>query len=128
MRLLLDTHALLWWLLDDPKLPPRCADWLRDRSNDVAISPVSAYELQFKARKGLLHGIDGLIEELPAPADQEGFTFLPLLWAHAVAAADFPLPHRDPFDRLLGAQAMTDGYELLSINAAFDGLGVPRVL
>lgn len=101
MRLLLDTHALLWWLLDDPKLPPRCVEWLQDRANMVAISPVSAYELRFKALKGLLHGVEDLIEGVPEFAVREGFTILPLTWKHAQAAAALPLPHRDPFDRLL---------------------------
>ena len=127
MRLLLDTHALLWWLLDDPKLPPRCAAWLQDRANDVAISPVSAYELRFKARKGLLHGVEDLIEDVPAFAAREGFVILPLSWSHTLAAGALPLPHRDPFDRLLAGQALVEGYDLLSVDVAFDRLGVTRV-
>ena len=127
MRLLLDTHALLWWLPDDPKLPPRCAAWLQDRANDVAISPVSAYELRFKARIGLLHGVEDLIENVPAFAAREGFAILPLSWTHALAAGALPLPHRDPFDRLLAGQALVEGCDLLSIAVAFDGPGLSRV-
>jgi hypothetical protein len=127
MRLLLDTHALLWWLTNSPRLPARCAARIEDRANDVAISPVSAYEMRFKANKGLLPVSDALLADVPRIAAQEGFTLLPLTWQHALAAGALPLPHRDPFDRLLAAQALTEGYALLSVDPALDGLGVTRV-
>jgi PIN domain nuclease of toxin-antitoxin system len=113
--------------LDDPKLPPRCVALLQDRANIVAISPVSAYELRFKALKDLLQGVEDLIEGVPEFAMREGFTLLPLTWKHAQAAAALPLPHREPFDRLLAGQAIVEGYDLLSVDAALDGLGVSRV-
>ncbi len=127
MRLLLDTHALLWWVTDDPKLPARCTARIEDRANTVAISPVSAYELRFKAQKGLLlSGID-VVAEIEQIAAAAGLQFLPLTWHHALAAGALPLPHRDPFDRLLAAQAIIDGYAVLSVDAALDGLGAARV-
>ena len=127
MRLLLDTHVLLWWVTDDPKLPDRCAAWIEDKSHDVAISPVSAYEIRFKAQKGLLpHGM-AAIEEIERVADQAGFGSLPLTWSHAIAAAALPLPHRDPFDRLLAGQAIIEGYSILSADTAFDTLAAPRM-
>jgi PIN domain nuclease of toxin-antitoxin system len=127
MRLLLDTHTLLWWLTNNPRLPARCAAWIEDRANDVAISPVSAYEMRFKANKGLLPVGDALLADVPRIAAREGFTLLPLTWHHALAAGALPLPHRDPFDRLLAAQAILDGYAVLSVDTALDGLGVARI-
>jgi PIN domain nuclease of toxin-antitoxin system len=127
LRLLLDTHALLWWLIDDPKLPRRTAGWIDDRANEIAISPISAYELRFKASKGLLPGGDALAAEIGHMAELAGFAILPVTLEHAVAAGALPLPHRDPFDRLLAAQAILDGYTMLSVDIAFDGLGVTRM-
>ncbi|MSP03488.1 MAG: type II toxin-antitoxin system VapC family toxin [Acetobacteraceae bacterium] len=127
MRLLLDTHVLLWWVTDDRKLPRPCAAWIEDRANDIAISPVSAYEIRFKALKGLLPHGEAAIEAIGRVAEQAGFVSLPLTWAHALAAGALPLPHRDPFDRLLAGQAIVDGYTLLAADAAFDTLGAPRV-
>jgi PIN domain nuclease of toxin-antitoxin system len=127
LRLLLDTHALLWWLTDDPKLPVRTGRWIDDRANDIAVSPVSAYELRFKALKGLLPGGDVLAAEIGRMAELAGFAILKLTLEHATVAGGLPLPHRDPFDRLLAAQAILDGYTMLSTDLAFDGLGVPRI-
>jgi PIN domain nuclease of toxin-antitoxin system len=127
MRLLLDTHVLLWWVTDDPKLPRRCVALIEDQANDIAISPVSAYEIRFKTLKGLLpHGEPALIE-ITRIAETAGFSFLPLTCTHAEAAGALPLPHRDPFDRLLAAQAIVEGYDVLSAEMAFDGLGVARI-
>ena len=118
---------LLWWVTDDRKLPGQCADWIEDRSHDIAISPVSANEIRFKALKGLLPHGEAAIEAIGRVAEQAGFVLLPLIWPHALAAGALPLPHRDPFDRLLAGQAIAEGYALLSADAAFDALGVPRV-
>jgi PIN domain nuclease of toxin-antitoxin system len=126
VRLLLDTHVLLWWLTDDPKLPARCAELIEDPTNDVAISPVSGYELRFKATKGLLPGGDALAADIGPMAERSGIAVLPLTLAHALLAGALPLPHRDPFDRLLAAQAQLAGYVMLSADAAFDGLGTQR--
>lgn len=127
MRLLLDTHALLWWVTDDPKLPVRCMERIEDPGNAVAISPVSAYELRFKAAKGLLLSSIDVVAEIEQVAAAAGMAFLPLTWHHALAAGALPLPHRDPFDRLLAAQALIEGYTLLSVDPALDGLGAKRV-
>jgi PIN domain nuclease of toxin-antitoxin system len=64
LRLLLDTHALLWWLTDNPKLPVLTGRWIDDQANEIAVSPVSTYELRFKALKGLLPGGDMLAMEI----------------------------------------------------------------
>lgn len=127
MRLLLDTHVLLWWLAGDPKLPPRAGDWIEDRANQIAISSISGYELRFKALKGLLPGGDILAAEISRVAEVADFTILPLTLEDALVAGALPLPHRDPFDRLLAAQAITNRYTMLSADEAFDGLGAPRI-
>jgi PIN domain nuclease of toxin-antitoxin system len=127
LRLKLDTHTLLWWLTDDPKLPARVAEWIEDPASEIAISPISAYELRFKALKGLFPGGDVLAADLPRVAAQAGFAIANVTIAHAIVAGALPLPHRDPFDRLLAAQAKIEGFAMLSIDAAFDGLGVSRV-
>jgi PIN domain nuclease of toxin-antitoxin system len=127
MRLLLDTHVLLWWVTDDTKLPRQCAAWIEDRGNDIAISAVSAYEIRFKSLKGLLPRGEAAVAQLTLLASQAGFVSLPLTWPHAIAAGALPLPHRDPFDRLLAGQAIIEGYALLSADPAFDTLGAPRL-
>jgi PIN domain nuclease of toxin-antitoxin system len=127
MRLLLDTHVLLWWVTDDPKLPHKCADLVENKTHDIAISPISAYEIRFKALKGLLPHGEAAIEDIARVASQAGFTSLPLTWSHAITAGTLPLPHRDPFDRLLAGQAITEGYSILSADSAFDALGATRV-
>lgn len=126
MKLLLDTHVLLWWMIDDPKLPAHCAAWIEDRGNDIVVSPLSAYELRFKATKGLLPGGDALAADIGALADRAGFAILALSLDHALIAGALPMPHRDPFDRLLAAQAIVEGYMSLSSDEALDSLGVER--
>ncbi len=127
MRLLLDTHALLWWLMDDAKLPARCAAWIEDLANDVAVSPVSAYELGFKATKGLFPGGNELAAAIGPTAEKAGISILNVTLDHALRAGSLPLPHRDPFDRLLAVQAIIGDYAILSIDEAFDSLGAQRV-
>jgi PIN domain nuclease of toxin-antitoxin system len=127
VRLLLDTHILLWWVTDDPKLPTRCAGWIEDRANDIAISAVSAYEIRFKAMKGLLPHGETAIAEIARIAEAAAFTFLPLTWAHTLVAGALPLPHRDPFDRMLVGQAIVEDYKLLSADGALDSLGPIRI-
>lgn len=126
MRLLLDTHALLWWMVDDPKLPERCVGWIEDRANEGAVSPLSAYEIRFKANKGLLPGGEALAADIGQVAERAGFGILPLTLEHALLAGALPLPHRDPFDRLLSAQAIVSGFSILSSDEALDTLGVQR--
>ncbi len=110
----------------DAKLPERCAQLIEDRQNEVAVSPISAYEMRFKATKGLLPGGDALSAGIGATAARAGFRVLELSLEHALAAGALPLPHRDPFDRLLAAQAIVEGYTMLSADEAFDALGAQR--
>ena len=105
MKLLLDTHALLWWLSDDPKLGAAARDRIMDPANDILVSVVSLWEILVKVRAGKLEaGIEEILDEMQA----QGFTLLQIAPAHLVALAALPMHHRDPFDHLLIAQAIAE--------------------
>jgi PIN domain nuclease of toxin-antitoxin system len=114
VRILLDTHAFMWWVLDDPRLSDTGRELIGDRANEVLLSAASAYEIAVKAARGRL--------TLPEPADSyvagrmagEGFAPLPVQVAHAVRAGTLPPIHRDPWDRLLVAQSQLDDVPILS--------------
>lgn len=110
MRLLLDTHALLWWLSDDARLarPARAA--IADAANDVYVSAATAWELAIKAPLGKVSMPDDLGEQLSANA----LLPLPVQVRHALAVRYLPDHHRDPFDRLLVAQAQIEGLTLVT--------------
>lgn len=110
MRLLLDTHALLWWLSDDARLarPARAA--IADAANDVYVSAATAWELAIKAPLGKVSMPDDLGEQLSANA----LVPLPVQVRHALAVRYLPDHHRDPFDRLLVAQAQIEGLTLVT--------------
>ena len=103
MRLLLDTHTLLWWLNDDEKLGSRARGLIGDPANDVLVSAVSLWEITVKLRIGKL---DADIEEILGILPGQGFQRLDISDAHLVALAGLPVHHRDPFDHLLLAQAL----------------------
>ena len=122
MRLLLDTHALLWWLVDSPSLSTRARDAISDPDNEVWASAVSGYELANKQRLGKLK--PPLTEELILMVRRAGLPVLPVTLEHAVAAASMPGPHRDPWDRLLMAQARLDHLTVVTVDPAFLDYGV----
>jgi PIN domain nuclease of toxin-antitoxin system len=101
MRLLLDTHILLWWLADSPSLPDRARELIADPDNAVFVSAVSLWEIWLKRSLGKLRLPSDFEERLAA----EPFESLPLLAAHTREVASLPWHHRDPFDRMLIAQA-----------------------
>ena len=111
MKLLLDTHALLWWLADDKQLGRRARELVEDPGNDVLISVVSLWELVVKARVGKLQAD---IQEIMDAVQQEGFTLLDIATAHLLTLAGLPMHHRDPFDHLLTAQAITEDATFVS--------------
>lgn len=111
MRLLLDTHALLWWLNDDDKLGNHARYLIRDPENDVLVSTVSLWEIAVKVRIGKL---DADVEEILTILPEQGFDRLGITDAHLVALAALPLHHRDPFDHLLMAQAIAEDAHFVS--------------
>ena len=111
MKFLLDTHALLWWLADDDQLGGAAGEAIADPANDILISMVSLWEIAVKVRIGKLQAD---IEEIISAVQREGFTVLDVGMAHLVALAGLPMHHRDPFDHLLIAQAITEDATLMS--------------
>lgn len=111
MKLLLDTHALLWWLADDRQLGRRARELVEDPANDVLVSMVSLWEIAVKIRIGKLEADVG---EITDAVQREGFIMLDIGVAHLLTLAGLPMHHRDPFDHLLIAQAIVEDATLVS--------------
>ena len=126
MRLLLDTHAFLWWLDGDRKLPRRARELIGDESHDILVSAATAWEISTKARIGKLPGAIEVAADIARAVTSQGFLALPVSIPHAQAAGALPGPLRDPFDRMLIAQARLDNLELISNEAVFDTYRVRR--
>jgi PIN domain nuclease of toxin-antitoxin system len=120
MRLLLDTHALLWWLADEG-LSAQAREAVADPANLVAVSAASAWEISIKKALGKLAAPDDLEHQLEAG----GFEPLPISVAHAVAAGHLPRHHEDPFDRMLIAQALAEGLTVVTRDKRFYDYGIP---
>jgi len=126
MKLLLDTHVLIWWFNDPSKLSPRASSLLRSPANSVLVSAASAWELAIKVNLGKLDALP-LVSELSRYTEEEGFTELPINLEHAVRAGLLPRYHRDPFDRLLVAQAQSLNIPILSSDKVLDQYDVKRL-
>jgi PIN domain nuclease of toxin-antitoxin system len=127
LRFLLDTHALLWWLNDDRQLPAKARKLIALGSNAVVVSAASAWEIATKVRLGKLDIAAELAADFSNVLAQEGFESLPISVDHALRAGLLPGPHKDPFDRMLIAQAQAEGVPILSSDAVFDEYGVRRL-
>jgi PIN domain nuclease of toxin-antitoxin system len=111
LKVLLDTHALLWWLTDDSQLGTQARDLVADPSNDILVSVVSLWEIVVKVRVGKL---EADIEEVSEAIERGGFTLLAISQGHLITLATLPPHHRDPFDHLLIAQAIAEEAMFLS--------------
>ncbi len=127
MRLLLDTHVFLWWLAGDEALSPAARAAIADEANGVFVSAASAWEIATKHRIGKLPGVAAVIADLDGAIADQGFAALPIGVRHGQAAGALPGPHRDPFDRMLIAQAMLENLVLVSNEQSFDAYGVARL-
>lgn len=127
MRLLLDTHAFLWWLAGDPALRASAQNAISDENNQVFVSAVSAWEITTKYRLGKLPGVAAIVADLEATIDDQNLVALPISIRHGQVGGALPGPHRDPFDRMLIAQAMVDGLVLVSNERIFDAYGIGRL-
>lgn len=126
MRLLLDTQTLLWWVTSDPALSNRARTEIV-QSEDVMVSAASAWEMAIKvALKRLPSAVD-LINDFDGELAKDGFHALVITPAHGVRAGLLPGPHKDPFDRMLIAQAQADNLTIVSNDTVFDGYGVRRI-
>ncbi|MFZ4536431.1 type II toxin-antitoxin system VapC family toxin [Propionivibrio sp.] len=123
MRFLLDTHALLWWLTDDPKLSPRAKEAIADEANTIMISAASAWEIATKYRLGKLDIAAEVVPRFNELIEADGFEHLPVTYLHALKAAGYGLDHRDPFDRMLAAQSSLESATLISCDPAFEVFG-----
>ncbi len=127
MRLLLDTHALLWWYSDDPALPQSCRKLIAQSDSSVFVSAVSAWEISTKFRRGRLSSASELVQDFGGYLDQENFLSLPVSYDHGIRAGMLPGSHQDPFDRMLIAQAEIEKLFIVSNEKIFDHYGIRRV-
>ncbi|MGD0562873.1 MAG: type II toxin-antitoxin system VapC family toxin [Roseiarcus sp.] len=127
MQLLLDTHAFLWWLAGDDALSAAARTAIADEGNDIFVSAASAWEITTKHRIGKLPGAAAIVGDLDAIIVGQGFAGLPIGVRHGQVAGALPGPHRDPFDRMLIAQAMLENLVLVSNEQAFDAYGATRL-
>ena len=111
MKVLLDTHAILWWLSDNRRLGDRARDIIANPANDINVSAVSLWEIVVKAKVGKLQAD---IAEITRALEVEAFDFLAILPAHLQKLAELPMHHRDPFDHLLIAQAIVEGTHFMT--------------
>lgn len=111
MRLLLDTHILLWWVMGDRRLPKTIAVAIGSADSDVAVSAVSMWEIAIKRTLGR---IDVDLEELASTIASDGFAEIPLRFSHATRLESLPRHHDDPFDRMLIAQSLAEGRRLVT--------------
>ena len=127
MRLLLDTHALIWWLAGDPSLSFNAKTAVVDPDNEVFVSAASAWEIATKYRIGKLPDAAALARDIHSALARQGFIALPITIQHGQGAGSLPGPHRDPFDRMLIAQAIAAELVIVSNEAVFDRYGVRRL-
>lgn len=127
MRVLVDTHAFLWWLAGNPRLPEAARAVIDDSDNNVLVSAASAWEITTRHRLGKLPGADIVAGDVMAAIEDHGFQPLAITVAHAERAGRLPGSHRDPFDRMLIAQALAHDLPLVSNESLFDRHGVRRI-
>lgn len=120
MRLLLDTHVVIWALEDSPKLPPAARDAISEAA-DVLVSSATTWEMAIKKAAGKLKIADGFTQSIAA----SGFLELPVTWRHSLRAATLPAHHKDPFDRMLVAQAQDENLTLMTIDGQLPDYDVP---
>ena len=127
MRILLDTHTLLWWLDGDRRLSKRARTLIGNEEHEVMVSAASAWEITTTWRLGKLPGAEDVAVDVAGAVASQGFAQLAVSLAHAARAGLLASPHRDPFDRMLAAQALADGLAIVSNDEVFDQFGVTRI-
>ena len=127
MRLLLDTHAFLWWLALSERLSIPASRAISDEENDVLVSAAAAWEIATKHRIGKLPEAETIVLNLAGNIADQGFEELPITVGDASRAGALPGPHRDPFDRMLIAQAQAHDLVLISGETLFDQYGIRRL-
>jgi len=126
LHLLLDTHALIWWMTENPSLPESIRRLMVDKRNTVVVSAASAWEMATKVRLGRLSAASDITRNFEEYLTQSGFESLPVSAAHGIRAGLLPGPQRDPFDRMLIAQAQAENLTIVSNEMSFDSYGIRR--
>lgn len=126
MRLLLDTHTVLWWVNADAALSTRARTAIT-QATEVLVSAASAWEMAIKASLGRLPAALDLLSDFEGALAKDGFRALSITAQHGLRAGFLPGPHKDPFDRMLIAQAQAENLAVVSNDPVFDGYGVRRV-
>ncbi|HXC44070.1 MAG TPA: type II toxin-antitoxin system VapC family toxin [Candidatus Dormibacteraeota bacterium] len=127
MRLLLDTHALFWWLTKNPSLTVSAQDLIKSRDHTVLVSAVSPWEIATKVRLGKLDVAAEVVANFVFYLERERFQIITINVDHGIRAGSLPGPHKDPFDRMLIAQALAENVPIISNDRALDGYGVRRL-
>lgn len=127
MRVLLDTHTLIWWMTTDSHLSQSARALIEEKSNTSLVSAVSAWEIATKVRLGRLPAAAGLVQNFVSDLAQQRIDILAVTAEHGIRAGLLPGPHQDPFDRMLIAQALAENVPIVSNDRALDGYGVRRL-
>jgi PIN domain nuclease of toxin-antitoxin system len=127
VKLLLDTHAYIWWATNDRRLSLKVRRAVSAASARVHVSPVSAYEMAYKHRRGQLPHVAAILRDLDGDLAARGFEILPVTLEHGRRAGELADEHGDPFDRLLAAQAIVEGMAIVSNDEKLSALGARRV-
>lgn len=127
MHLLLDTHALIWWMTESPSLPVPIRRLVSDKQNTVIVSAASAWEMATKVRLGRLPAVSDITRNFREYLEQAGFESLAVSAEHGIRAGLLPGPQGDPFDRMLIAQAQAEKLVIVSNEKLFDQYGVQRI-
>jgi PIN domain nuclease of toxin-antitoxin system len=124
LRALLDTHALLWWLSDDTALPKAARKIIADTRNALMVSAASAWEIAIKVRLGRLPTAADLVADFAGYLEREGFELVSISAEHGIRAGLLPGLHKDPFDRMLIAQAQAENMPIITNEAVFESYDI----
>ena len=127
MRLLLDTHTFLWYIQGDPRTSARARQLIEDPANQIFLSIASLWEIAIKVALGKLALNERFDLLIPREIKDGGFLTLAIDVPHTIVVSTLPHHHRDPFDRMLIAQAMAEGMPIVGADPAFDAYGVTRL-
>jgi len=127
VKFLIDTHALLWAYWGDPQLSAVAIRLIFDPANRILVSAASHWEIAIKMKTGKLILREPLLDFVQHAVIDNGFTLLPIEPKHTAIVATLPFHHKDPFDRMLVAQALAEGIPLMSADATLDAYGVQRL-
>jgi PIN domain nuclease of toxin-antitoxin system len=127
MRVLLDTHTFIWFIMDDPALGPQAAELIKNPDNEVLVSIAAAWEIAIKMSLNKLNMKAPFDQLFPAQLQHNNFSLLPIEIPHLARITSLPWHHRDPFDRLMIAQSLVEDMPILSRDSNFDAYAVERL-